>query len=217
MKQQKTPANDSTLGIGIVTPFYDFLVDTAGWGTNFQKKLVRLSKLHSDDKLVDIGSGTGTFCILAKKYRSSAKIAGIDPDKHIIDIAKEKTSKENLKIEYIESTAQSLPFRSGSLDIVVSSLAFHHMTSNDKSIACREIYRVLKPDGHFLLADFGPSSSILVRFFFFFGELFKFENRDYAKDNLSGKLPQIMRKAGFKVRQQAPMQKGVQFLVGTKA
>jgi ubiquinone/menaquinone biosynthesis C-methylase UbiE len=82
----KTPKNNtassanSTLGIGIVTPAYDLLVDLAGWGTDFQKKLVDISAIKPRERLADIGSGTGTFCILAKRARRTAKIAGIDPD-----------------------------------------------------------------------------------------------------------------------------------------
>lgn len=215
-KSQSASLNNGTLGIGVVTPFYDTLVDAVGWGTELQKRLVRMSELEPRDNLIDIGSGTGTFCILAKKFRRSAKIAGIDPDAHIIKIAKQKTAQQHLKVEYIESTAQNLPFKSGSLDIAVSSLAFHHMPLKDKKLACREIYRVLKPGGHFLLADFGPSRNWLVRLFFVIGNLLKFENPEYAQDNLAGILPILMEKAGFKVRQAAPMRKGVQFLIGIK-
>jgi ubiquinone/menaquinone biosynthesis C-methylase UbiE len=208
--------NNNTLGIGIVTPLYDSVVNVIGWGTNFQKRLVRLSRLESNDSLVDIGAGTGTFCICAKKFRRASKIVGIDPDRHILDIAKQKTVKENLKIEYINTTAQDLPFKNNSLDIVVSSLAFHHMSTADKKRACKEIYRVLKHDGHFLLADFGPSKNIFVKLLISFGGMLGFENKDYAKDNLKGFLPMYMEEAGFNVKDQAPMKNGVQFLLGTK-
>lgn len=215
MAKTKTAVSENTLGIGIVTPIYDPLVDSVGWGVQLQKKLLRLAHLKNDDSLLDIGSGTGTFCVLAKKSKRTAKIAGIDPDYHVIQIAKEKAARQDLNIEYINSSAQKLPFKSGSLDIAVSSLAFHHMALKDKRTACLEIYRVLKPDGHFLLADFGPTRNPLIKLFFLFGELLGFENRGFASDNLAGKLPQLMRETGFKVRK-VSRTRGIEVLVGTK-
>src|SRR6185312_7023116 len=156
MAKTKTSSTSNTLGIGIVTPLYDPLVDAVGWGEQLQKKLLRLTHLKPSDSLLDVGSGTGTFCVLAKQSKPAAKVIGVDPDEHIIQIAKQKSAEEKLIIKYIEASAQKLPFKSGSLDIAVSSLAFHHLSYEDKQLACDEIYRVLKPSGHFLLADFGP-------------------------------------------------------------
>jgi ubiquinone/menaquinone biosynthesis C-methylase UbiE len=90
------------------------------------------------------------------------------------------------------------------------------MSTADKKRACKEIYRVLKNDGHFLLADFGPSKNIFVKLLISFGGMLGFENKDYAKDNLKGFLPMYMDEAGFNVKEQAPMKNGVQFLLGTK-
>lgn len=58
---------------------------------------------------------------------------------------------------------QKLPFADNHFDVVYSSLVLHHLKTEDKKKAFKEIHRVLKNDGFFLLADFGkPKNRFLI-------------------------------------------------------
>jgi len=80
----------------------------------------------------------------------------------------------------------------------------------------QEIYRVLTPDGRFLLADFGRPEGLLLRSFFSLGALGQAEETRYIQDNKEGKLPRFLKEAGVAVQELPPRYRGVQFLLATK-
>jgi ubiquinone/menaquinone biosynthesis C-methylase UbiE len=53
--------------------------------------------------------------------------------------------------------AQDLDLPDSSFDIVISALAIHHIPARKRAAALREMYRVTKPGGRLLVADFGPA------------------------------------------------------------
>jgi ubiquinone/menaquinone biosynthesis C-methylase UbiE len=77
-----------------------------------------------------------------------AVLAGLDPVPEMLAVAKDKLSgKEDLRIGY----ADSLPWNSGSFDLVVSCNMFHYITHPIDAL--REMARVLRPGGAIVLTD----------------------------------------------------------------
>src|SRR6266700_877665 len=122
-----------------LTPCYDFFVELLGYGKAQREKVVRLLKLQKDEKLLDIGCGTGTLLILAKKKYPQVEMTGIDIDEKVLDIAKEKTQRTNLTIKYVKTSSAELPFANASFSVVVSSLVFHHLPTEVKKQTLKEI------------------------------------------------------------------------------
>jgi ubiquinone/menaquinone biosynthesis C-methylase UbiE len=75
---------------------------------------------------------------------------------------------------------------------VVTSLVIHHLTTDDKRRAFKEIYRVLKPHGELHVLDFGAPHLSLTRF------MTKYMRRlEQTADNFDGLIPQFVTEAGF--------------------
>jgi SAM-dependent methyltransferase len=97
--------------------------------------------------IVDLGCGLGqTARSLAHAY-PSAKVVGLDASQEAIDVARTKFHMQNLRFE-VADFSDTLPFESGSVDLVVSVNALGFATNQLKM--ANEVYNLLAPDGLFL-------------------------------------------------------------------
>lgn len=175
-----------------LTPIYDFSCSIVGLGKSFKRKVLHSINIKDSDTLIDVGCGTGVLIEIVKKEHPNLKIIGFDPDVNALRIAKRRLSKAGLQAEIIETFAENLPLPDSSIDIAFSTLVFHHLPKEIKQKAIAEIYRVLKPQGKIVIADFGPAASgFLARL------LHLFENIEYLEDNLKGLIPIYLEQAGF--------------------
>lgn len=205
------------LGLDILTPFYDFSCSLIGYGKPLKQKVLKASGFRYGESLLDIGCGTATLLIIAKSQHPSSRIVGIDPDEKILRIARRKMSNGyGLDIELIKAGAEQLPFEDASFDVVVSSLVFHHLPTDIKKQALREIYRVLKPNGRLLLADFGPAKTILPKILFALARILHLEEWNSLQDNIHGRIPVLLQEAGFTFKEVRPPYRGIRFWLATK-
>ena len=103
---------------------------------------------------LDVGCGTGIVSReLAKKVR---KVIAIDLSRDMIRQAPKKDKAEDFKLvpEYIQVDAQCMGFPSFTFDLVTARMSFHHIDNVEK--AMKEIYRVLKRGGKFVLGEGVP-------------------------------------------------------------
>lgn len=123
----------------------------------FFKKLLDSLHITSSDRVLDVGSGDGILLErIIKQYGCQG--VGVDVSRESIDRSKKRFSK-NKKSTYRVSRAESLPFKNNSFNVVVSFDTLEHVGdehSSDKTRkyqenAIKEIYRVLKPNGRFLV------------------------------------------------------------------
>src|SRR5579863_575518 len=99
---------------------------------------------------LDIGCGTGRLLRAAGARWPEAQLLGVDPAQGMVEIARQLTPHATIT----RGLAESLPLPDASVDLAVSTMSFHHW--HDHTAAARQIVRVLRPHGHFLLADFAP-------------------------------------------------------------
>lgn len=119
------------------------------------RRLVALSGARAGDTVLDIGCGGGYLTrMLADCVCSDGHISGIDPFQNAIAYARKRAPKN---ASFHVGAAQHLDATDGSLDVVVSTLAFHHINQVDRPAVLEEMWRVLRPGGRLLLADFRPS------------------------------------------------------------
>ncbi|MCZ9955677.1 class I SAM-dependent methyltransferase [Brachyspira hyodysenteriae] len=102
------------------------------------------------NKLLDIGCGTGYLINMLKKYKATAEFYGLDLSEEMINISKSKNIKD---AEFILGSANKLPFNDNTFDIVTCIQSFHHYPYPDE--AMKEVYRVLKKGGIYILSDTG--------------------------------------------------------------
>ncbi|MEU6719335.1 class I SAM-dependent methyltransferase [Nonomuraea sp. NPDC046802] len=87
-------------------------------------------------------------------------VTGLDPAPAMVEYA---TLHAPPNRTYVRGEGQDPPFPDGSFDLVVSSLAVHHIPAAARPEAVRQMFRVLRPGGRLLVAEFRPPSNRLAR------------------------------------------------------
>jgi ubiquinone/menaquinone biosynthesis C-methylase UbiE len=146
-----------------LTPWYDVLVRVMMREGAIRRTIVELARLAPGQRLLDIGCGTGTLAMIAKRDVPGAEIVGVDGDPKILAIARRKAARARLDVAFDEAMAYALPYPDGSFDAVVSSLVFHHLTPDQQTATLTETLRVLRPGGTFVVADLAPPHNRLMR------------------------------------------------------
>jgi len=152
-------------------PYYDLAVNltTLGHARLLRKLTVDNALIKPGDSVLDVGCGTGEVTLLAKIRAKNGKVYGIDPAPEMITVARKKAARKNLDIDFRLGVIEALPFHDGSMDVVTSSLMMHHLPEDLKVRGLAEIYRVLKPGGRLLIADFmRPTGSFVNHLFIAF-------------------------------------------------
>ncbi len=126
----------------------DVLASYCGVGNPFS-----LGPINKDEAVLDIGCGTGVDTLVAATMvGSEGRVTGIDLIPEMLKRARTNLEKTPLKnVTFQEGSAEQLPFPDGTFDVVISNGVFNLIP--DKAKALREVFRVLKPSGRFLLAD----------------------------------------------------------------
>lgn len=144
---------------------YDWLVRgmTLGRAGLLRKRMAALLPLQPGNVVLDIGCGTGDLAFrLARRVGATGKVIGIDPSPEMIERARMKAQRRKVAIDFRVEPAEALTLAEGSVDYVVSSLVFHHLTGELKSQALAAIARVLRPGGQLVIIDFMDGTSNIL-------------------------------------------------------
>ena len=104
---------------------------------------------------MDVGCGTGSLDLVLAEVLGKGSVYGIDVALKMIAIAKKKAAKSGHKIDYKIGSSTSLLYEADQFDVVFTSLLYHPLDYQEKSQTLKEIYRVLKPKGKYVSAEFG--------------------------------------------------------------
>jgi len=111
------------------------------------------ARMKTGDTVVDLGSGAGNDCFVARAITGeSGKIIGVDMTEAMIDKARENAEKLGFNnIEFRLGEIEKLPIAANRADVVVSNCVLNLVP--DKKKAFEEIFRIVKPGGHFSISD----------------------------------------------------------------
>jgi ubiquinone/menaquinone biosynthesis C-methylase UbiE len=129
-------------------------VGFAGQRRRVYRRIVALSGARSGDKALDVGCSGGFLArLLADAVSPSGRVTGIDPSERAIAYA---TRRAPANCSFAVGVAQDLGLPDQSFDVVTSTLAIHHVPEAKRQAAFAEMFRVLRPGGRLLVADFRP-------------------------------------------------------------
>ena len=100
-----------------------------------------------DKRVLDLGCGFGWHCRYAAS-EGATSVIGIDISEKMLEMAKNNTESPNVK--YIRMPIEDINFEPDSFDIVISSLAFHYISSFDD--ICRKVNNCLSKGGDFIFS-----------------------------------------------------------------
>ena len=105
------------------------------------------------DTVVDLGSGAGNDCFVARaETGESGKVIGIDMTPEMIKRARQNVATLGYSnVEFRLGELENIPVPSAEADVVVSNCVLNLVP--DKQKAFEEIFRILKPGGHFSISD----------------------------------------------------------------
>ena len=111
------------------------------------------AKIKKGDTIIDLGSGAGNDCFVARHETGpEGKVIGIDFTPIMIQKARVNAEKLGYNnVEFREGDIDNMPVNNEVADVIVSNCVLNLVPNKSKVIA--EIFRVLKPGGHFSISD----------------------------------------------------------------
>jgi ubiquinone/menaquinone biosynthesis C-methylase UbiE len=139
---------------------YDFQVEALFAGTADamrRRAYVPIAKLLATrdparTTLLDVGAGTGRFLSFVKSVQPRLKVIALDLSEPYLERAR-RALAANRGTRFVNAPAENMPLKDSSVDVAVSIYLFHELPPRVRTAVAREIARVLKPGGLFVLAD----------------------------------------------------------------
>ncbi|HAG16655.1 MAG TPA: hypothetical protein DCG69_09055 [Bacteroidales bacterium] len=119
-----------------------------------------IPKEMNPKRIVDLGSGTGNLTEVMVMQYPDAELIAVDLSSVILEESA-KRLKKYTAIRYLNSDFNTLDFEPNSVDLVVSTIALHHLTDEQKQKLIRKIYSWLTKDGVFIFGDQFSGSTTL--------------------------------------------------------
>jgi len=157
-----TPYKNSDLGkkeqvtkmFDAISKEYDGLNRVISFGIDikWRKKVVEIVANTNPKFILDIATGTGDMAINLAETNAE-KIVGLDISEGMLDVGKQKILKKGLqdKIEMVVGDSENLPFENDTFDAITVGFGVRNFETLEKGLS--EIYRVLKPNGIFVILE----------------------------------------------------------------
>jgi SAM-dependent methyltransferase len=176
------------------------------WSKRIAPAYVAFARVKSGDRVLDVGTGTGSLALAVEAATISGEIVGIDPSEGFITYAKKNAKPSRMSFEV--GDAQALKFKDASFDQTLSLLVINFVPDHNKAIV--EMRRVTRPGGvvSSCVWDYNAGMEMLR---FFWDEVVALDPAMAPKDerhmklSREGQLGELWKKAGLVNVQEKPL------------
>ena len=180
-------------GRDFLTPIYDAGIRLLTNERRWRAALLAQVAPRPGETILDVGCGTGSFAILAKKAAPRSRVIGLDPDPRILARAAAKATAAGVDIEWWQGFARDAADLGVAVDKTVSSLVFHQVPLAEKRAGIAAMVAVTLPRGEVHIADFARQNDRMMRLAF--SAVGLLDGRANTEPNARGALADIL--AGF--------------------
>lgn len=114
---------------------------------------IEFARIQPGNTVLDLGAGAGNDVFIARNLTGeTGEVLGIDFTEAMVkkaNINKAKLGYENVR--FLQGDIEDMPIPSNSIDVAISNCVMNLVPNKEK--AYQEVYRVLKPGGHFSISD----------------------------------------------------------------
>jgi demethylmenaquinone methyltransferase / 2-methoxy-6-polyprenyl-1,4-benzoquinol methylase len=206
---------------------YDLLNRVLSLGIDkiWRKQALNLLKKDAPKLILDVATGTADLAIEAATRLKPTSIIGIDIAENMLQIGREKISKNNLEniISLQKGDSEKIDFKDNTFDAVIVSFGVRNFQNLELGLS--EIYRVLKPGGSIMVLEFSkPQNAPFKQVYqFYFKNVLPMVGKIVSKDTSAYTyLPDsvnafpdgkafciILEKIGFTIQHNKPFTFGV--------
>ncbi|WP_298900371.1 bifunctional demethylmenaquinone methyltransferase/2-methoxy-6-polyprenyl-1,4-benzoquinol methylase UbiE [uncultured Psychroserpens sp.] len=162
MSSKVTPYKDSDLNkkqqvtqmFDNISKEYDGLNRVISFGIDikWRNKVVDIIAQNKPERILDIATGTGDLAISLAKTKAK-EIVGLDISDGMLEVGRKKIKSKNLDdlISMVIGDSENLPFEDSSFDAITVAFGVRNFENLEKGLS--EIFRVLKPNGTFVILE----------------------------------------------------------------
>ena len=118
---------------------------------------------HNAKTVLDLGTGNGRLIKLIKHKIPNSRFVALDFSSYMINNLRSELNQDSSILIFQHDMNKPLPLKLGRFDLVVSSLAIHHLMDSRKKNLYNEIFTILKPGVVFCNLDHVASDSYKLR------------------------------------------------------
>jgi arsenite methyltransferase len=118
------------------------------------------AKPQPGEYCVDLGSGRGTDVLrMAEEVGETGFVTGVDVSEGMLETARKNAVKLGInQVDFLQSDLETLPIQNDYADLVISNCTINHVS--DKNKVWKEVFRILKSGGRFVISDIYSISPI---------------------------------------------------------
>ena len=146
-----------------VSKKYDLMNDIMSFGTHRIWKNILINKINiqKNDKIIDVGSGTGDLIKMIHKKYPDTKITSADLNESMLMYNQQHFQGLSKNINWVNCNAENLPFEDNTFDKYITAFCIRNVTLIDKAIY--EAKRVLKCGGSFYCLEFSTPQNLTIK------------------------------------------------------
>jgi len=142
--------------------YYDLWMRIITWGRDSQVRKAALDHIQPDDRVLDVGCGTGSLAVQAAE--KGAKVIAIDTSPHMLALARRKADEHGVQVSFLQAQAQSIEVE-GPFDAVTATFTLSEISPDEVEWVVFEMASRLRMGGKMILADESRPTNPLMRLF----------------------------------------------------